>query len=58
MIARLMTMIFLYPCGKPCSTGTCNKTVNKLILFSAIINEIMMESLLRISNPVGMLSVL
>ena len=48
----------LYPCGKPCSTGTRNETVKKLTLFSAIGNGIMVESLLRISNLVDMLSVL
>ena len=55
---KLMTMSPLCPCGKPCSTGTHNKTEEKLTLFSAIINGIMMESRLRVSNPVGMLSVL
>ena len=48
----------LYPCGKPCSTKTPNETVKKLTLFSAIINAIMMESRLQISNPMGMLAVL
>ena len=48
----------LYPFGKPCSTGTHNETVKKLTLFFAFINRILMESRLRISNPVGMLSVL
>ena len=57
-LGRLMTTSPLYPCGERCSTGTHNKTVKELILFSAIINGMMMESRLRISNPVGMLSVL
>ena len=35
----------LYPCGKPCSTGTHNETMKKLTLFlSAFICRIMMES--------------
>ena len=55
---KLMTMSSLYPCGKPCSTWTHNEKVKKVTLFSAIINGIMMESRLRISNPVGMLLVL
>ena len=48
---RIMTMNPLYPCGKPCSTGTHNETVKKLTQFSAFINRIMMESRLRISIP-------
>ena len=51
-----MTMNPLNPCVKPCSTGTHNETVKKLTSFSAIINGILMESLLRISIPVAMLS--
>ena len=51
----------LYPCDKPCSTETHNKIMKQwkeLTLFFAFVNRIMMESQLRISNPVGMLSVL
>ena len=55
---RLMTMSPLYPCGKPCSTGTHIETVKKLALFSAIINGSIMESRLRILHPVEMLSVI
>ena len=33
--ARLKTMSPLYPRGKPCTTGTHNKTVKKMTLFSA-----------------------
>ena len=40
---RLMTISPLYPCGKPCSRGTDNETVKNLVLFSSIINGIMME---------------
>ena len=32
---RLMTISSLYPCGKPCSTGTHRETVRKLIVCSA-----------------------
>ena len=53
-----MTMSPLYPCGKPCSTGTHTEMVKKLTLISIIINGIMMESRLRISNNVRILSVL
>ena len=37
---RHMKMSPLYPCGKPCTTGSHNKTVKKLNLFSAIISGI------------------
>ena len=50
-MTRLMTMSPLYPCGKPCSTGTHNETVKKLALFSAIIIGIVMESRAGISIP-------
>ena len=40
---RLTTMSPLYPCGKPCSTGTRIETVKKLAQFSAISNGIMVE---------------
>ena len=50
---RLMTMSLLYPCGKPCSTGTHNETVKKLTLFSKVINGITASNL----NPVGVFSV-
>ena len=33
----------LYPCGKPCWTGTQYNTVKKLTLFFAFIKEIMMN---------------
>ena len=39
-----LTMSPLYPCGKPCSRGTHNETVQNLALFCSIINGIMMES--------------
>ena len=48
----------LYPCSKPCSTGTHTETVKKLTKFLAFINRIMMESLLRISDHSGTLSIL
>ena len=51
-----MAMNPLYPCGKRCSTGTQNETVKQLTVFYAIINEIIIESRLQISNPIGMLS--
>ena len=57
-MGSLVTMSPLYPCGTPCSTGTHNGTVKILTLLSVIINGMMMESWLRISNPMGMLSVL
>ena len=41
----------LYPCGKLCSRGTHNETVQSLAQFSSIINGIMMESQLGISIP-------
>ena len=44
-------MSLLFPCGKPCSRGIRNETVENLALFSSIINGIMMESRLRISIP-------
>ena len=47
----------LHSCSKPCPTGTHNETVKKLTLFFALINRIMIELRLVISNPVGMLSV-
>ena len=53
-----MTMSPLYPCGKPSSTGTHNETVKKLTLLFTFIDRTMVESWLRISNPVGMLLVL
>ena len=53
-----MTMSPLYPCVKPFSTGMHNETVKKLTLSTAFVNRITMESRLRISNPIGMLSVL
>ena len=52
-ICRLMTMSPLYPCGKPCSRRTHHETVKNLAVFSSIMNEIMMESRLRISIPWG-----
>ena len=55
---RLMTMSPMYICSQPCSTGTHNETVKKLTLFSALMKGIMIESRLRISNPVRFLSVL
>ena len=45
-----MTMSLLYPCGKPCSTGTHNETVKRLILFSAVINGIMIETFFMIES--------
>ena len=53
--SRLMMMSLLYPCGKPGSTGTHNEIVKKLTIISAFIKGIMMESRLRISNPVAIL---
>ena len=53
-----MTTSPLYPCGKPCSRGTNNVKVKNLVLFSSIIKAIMMESRLRNSNPVGVVSIL
>ena len=50
-LLRLMTMSPLYPSGNACSAGFHNETVKKLTLFCAFINQIMMESRLRISNP-------
>ena len=51
-----MTMSPLYPCGKPCSTKLITN-IKKLTLLFPLINGIMMESRLRIVNPVSMLSV-
>ena len=54
-----MKMGPLYPCGKPFSTGTHdNAIVKKLTQFFALINRIVKESRLRISNHIRMLSVL
>ena len=47
---RLMRMSPLYPCGKPCATGTHSESVKKLALFSAFSIRMMMESRPRISN--------
>ena len=49
--SRLIVMSPLYPCDKPCSRGTHNETTKNLVLFSSIINGILIDSRLRISIP-------
>ena len=56
---KLMTMSLLYPCGKPCSTGTHNEEEKKPALFSAIIHSMIYDGITNSKlNPKGAFSIL